>query len=61
MSNQEHIKKIFYNFYLFQENDPVASVLRDSSEEGQKVVRNKGDQFLAVFKRIEDNYDQCPS
>jgi tRNA (guanine-N7-)-methyltransferase len=30
--------------------------LYESSEEGQKVTRNKGDKFLAVFRRIADPY-----
>ena len=28
--------------------------LYESTEEGKKVTRNKGDKFPAVFKRIED-------
>lgn len=35
-------------------NDPVVNVLRDCSEEGQKVLRNNGKHFLGIFKRIED-------
>nr|XP_024214956.1 uncharacterized protein LOC106677331 isoform X3 [Halyomorpha halys] len=34
--------------------DPVIDILLDSSEEGQKVTRNNGSKFLAIFKRIED-------
>lgn len=30
--------------------------LYESTEEGQKVTRNSGDKFLAIFKRIADNY-----
>ncbi|XP_066582056.1 tRNA (guanine-N(7)-)-methyltransferase [Prorops nasuta] len=35
--------------------DPIIDKLFDSTEEGKKVTRNKGDKFLAVFKRISDN------
>jgi tRNA (guanine-N7-)-methyltransferase len=38
-------------------DDPVVPKLTDSSEEGKKVVRNKGSHFLAVFERIEDAYE----
>jgi len=34
--------------------DVIVSKLYESTEEGQKVSRNKGDKFLAVFRRIED-------
>ncbi|CAG9862010.1 unnamed protein product [Phyllotreta striolata] len=36
------------------EEDPVVDKLYSSTEEGQKVTRNNGDKFLAVFKRIAD-------
>lgn len=36
--------------------DVVVPKLYESSEEGQKVTRNKGDKFLAVFRRIADPY-----
>lgn len=36
--------------------DPIVEKLYESTEEGQKVTRNKGDKFLAVFKRIPDPY-----
>ncbi|KZC05652.1 tRNA (guanine-N(7)-)-methyltransferase [Dufourea novaeangliae] len=36
--------------------DPIVEKLYESTEEGQKVTRNKGDKFLAVFKRISDPY-----
>lgn len=36
--------------------DQVVSLLLDCTEEGQKVTRNKGQKFLAVFKRIPDPY-----
>lgn len=35
------------------DKDPIVEKLYDSSEEGKKVTRNKGDKFLAVFRRIE--------
>ncbi|PSN35443.1 hypothetical protein C0J52_22995 [Blattella germanica] len=38
-------------------SDPIVEKLYDSSEEGQKVTRNKGDKFLAVFRRIPDPYE----
>lgn len=34
--------------------DPVIDILLDSSEEGQKVARNNGSKFMAIFKRVED-------
>ena len=34
--------------------DVIVTKLYESTEEGQKVSRNKGDKFLAVFRRIED-------
>lgn len=33
-------------------SDPITEKLYASSEEGQKVSRNDGDKFLAVFRRI---------
>ncbi|CAH1401960.1 unnamed protein product [Nezara viridula] len=36
------------------EGDPVIDILLDSSEEGQKVARNNGPKFMAIFKRVED-------
>ncbi|XP_015605439.1 tRNA (guanine-N(7)-)-methyltransferase [Cephus cinctus] len=38
--------------------DPIVEKLYESTEEGQKVTRNKGDKFLAVFRRIPDRYIQ---
>ncbi|XP_014209127.1 tRNA (guanine-N(7)-)-methyltransferase [Copidosoma floridanum] len=35
-------------------SDPIIEKLYESTEEGQKVTRNKGDKFLAVFRRISD-------
>ena len=34
--------------------DIIVKKLYESTEEGQKVSRNKGDKFLAVYRRIED-------
>lgn len=34
--------------------DPIVEKLYESTEEGQKVTRNKGDKFVAIFKRIAD-------
>lgn len=36
------------------ESDPVVEKLYDSTEEGMKVTRNKGDKFCAVFRRTQD-------
>ncbi|XP_043269237.1 tRNA (guanine-N(7)-)-methyltransferase [Venturia canescens] len=36
--------------------DPIVEKLYESTEEGQKVTRNKGDKYLAVFRRIADPY-----
>ncbi|KAF7993667.1 hypothetical protein HCN44_010262 [Aphidius gifuensis] len=38
-------------------NDPIVPKLYGSTEEGQKVTRNNGDKFLAVFRRVADSYD----
>ncbi|XP_034949578.1 tRNA (guanine-N(7)-)-methyltransferase [Chelonus insularis] len=59
----EWIVKHFEEHCLFQrisddelKNDPVIPKLYESTEEGQKVTRNKGDKYLAVFRRIPDPY-----
>lgn len=36
--------------------DPVVEKLYQSTEEGQKVTRNNGDKFVAVFQRVRDPY-----
>lgn len=41
---------------MFQDTDPIVPKLYESTEEGQKVTRNKGDKFLAVFRRIPDKF-----
>ncbi|XP_074661039.1 tRNA (guanine-N(7)-)-methyltransferase-like [Tubulanus polymorphus] len=38
-------------------DDPIVPKLYDSTEEGQKVTRNNGDKYLAVFERVSDPYD----
>ena len=46
----------------FQKEDVVVKKLYDSTEEGQKVTRNSGEKWLAVFRRIEDpliSMDTC--
>ena len=40
----------------FKQNDELIPKLIDCSEEGKKVVRNKGKHFVAVFKRIQDSF-----
>jgi len=49
----------FSKFPLFEElskdeieQDIIVPHLFDSSEEGQKVTRNKGEKFYCIFKRI---------
>ncbi|XP_045445448.1 tRNA (guanine-N(7)-)-methyltransferase isoform X1 [Melitaea cinxia] len=37
-------------------NDKIVDKLFESTEEGQKVTRNNGEKFLAVFKRVPDNF-----
>jgi len=43
--------------------DLIVTKLYESTEEGQKVTRNNGDKFLAVYRRIEDpvSLTQCQS
>ncbi|CAE1325128.1 trmB [Acanthosepion pharaonis] len=59
----EWMVKHFEEFPLFErvqddelQNDIIVEKLYDSTEEGQKVTRNKGNKFLAVFRRIADPY-----
>ncbi|XP_005099484.1 tRNA (guanine-N(7)-)-methyltransferase [Aplysia californica] len=54
----------FMQFPLFErvneedlKEDIVVEKLYTSTEEGQKVTRNKGDKWLAVFRRIESRPD----
>lgn len=44
--------KNWFDFFV-QESDPVVEKLYETSEEGQKVTRNKGDKFVAVYRRIK--------
>lgn len=36
------------------ERDPCVQVMKDATEEGKKVTRNKGHKFVAVFRRKAD-------
>lgn len=44
------------SFIFFQASDIVASKILDSTEEGKKVTRNKGDKFVKVFRRINPKF-----
>lgn len=35
------------------DNDPCVQVMINKTEQGQKVQRNKGDKYWAIFKRKE--------
>lgn len=48
-------KIILFSFSL-KKTDPIVEKLYESTEEGQKVTRNKGDKYLAVFRRVMDPY-----
>ena len=37
-----------------QEEDECVKIMRIETEEGKKVERNKGQKFVALFKRLED-------
>ncbi|KAH8666666.1 guanine-N(7)--methyltransferase [Xylariales sp. PMI_506] len=37
-----------------QEADPCVNIMRTETEEGKKVERNKGQKFVALFRRIEE-------
>ncbi|KAI5922792.1 putative methyltransferase [Camillea tinctor] len=37
-----------------QEADPCVGIMRTETEEGKKVERNKGQKFVALFRRLED-------
>lgn len=57
------MKKHFIQHPLFEAvseeelaQDPVVEKLYQSTEEGQKVTRNKGVKLVAVFRRIQDPY-----
>jgi tRNA (guanine-N7-)-methyltransferase len=38
------------------ETDPVVGKLYESTEEGQKVSRNAGEKWCAVFQRVADTF-----
>ncbi|CAG8522360.1 7580_t:CDS:2 [Paraglomus occultum] len=40
------------------EKDPVVPYVRTATEEGRKVERNKGDKFLACYRRIKDEEEE---
>ncbi|KAJ1816186.1 tRNA (guanine-N(7)-)-methyltransferase (tRNA(m7G46)-methyltransferase) [Coemansia sp. RSA 2599] len=40
------------------ENDPAVPCVVNSTEEGKKVARNKGNKYLACYRRIEDPAEQ---
>jgi tRNA (guanine-N7-)-methyltransferase len=35
-------------------NDPCVAVMKEATEEGKKVTRNKGNKYVAVFRRKAD-------
>jgi tRNA (guanine-N7-)-methyltransferase len=37
-----------------QEADPCVEIMRTATEESKKVERNKGQKFVALFRRVED-------
>lgn len=41
------------NIHSPQDADPVVEKLYATSEEGQKVTRNKGDKFVAIYRRVK--------
>ena len=47
---------LFNYFHVYKAQDPVVEKLYQSTEEGQKVTRNKGIKLVAVFRRIQDPY-----
>lgn len=52
---RENFKHFFYSLVYFppnQKEDKVVPLLPDSSEEGQKVSRQNGVKYLAVFRRV---------
>ncbi|XP_046840668.1 tRNA (guanine-N(7)-)-methyltransferase-like isoform X2 [Xenia sp. Carnegie-2017] len=60
----EWMKKHFIQHPLFeelsqdeQEKDPIVPELGMSSEEAKKVTRNGGAKLIAIFRRIEDKFD----
>ncbi|KAJ8047979.1 tRNA (guanine-N(7)-)-methyltransferase [Holothuria leucospilota] len=60
---QDWMTKHFTEHPLFQavpkneqDEDPVIPLLYESTEEGKKVSRNKGEKYLGIFRRISDPY-----
>ena len=52
----------FSAFPLFERCEPdaedkAAQVLIGSTEEGKKVLRNKGESWTAIFRRIDDPHE----
>ena len=42
---------------VFQQDDPILPKLSKSTEEGKKVTRNRGETFVAVYKRVQDSQE----
>lgn len=48
------------NYYIhcptnhIQTADPLSEKIVTCTEEGKKVIRNNGDKFVAIFRRIRD-------
>lgn len=55
--SQKSKSAIILQIFFIKDKDPIVEKLYESTEEGQKVTRNKGDKFLAVFKRIPDPFE----
>jgi tRNA (guanine-N7-)-methyltransferase len=39
-------------FFCIQASDPSVEAMTNGTEEGQKVTRNGGSKYIAVFRRI---------
>ncbi|XP_065072268.1 tRNA (guanine-N(7)-)-methyltransferase B-like [Rhopilema esculentum] len=59
------MKEHFNDHPLFRElekeeykDDPVVDKVYNSTEEGKKVARNKGNKYFAMFERIEDPFEK---
>lgn len=37
-----------------EEQDECVAIMKSETEEGKKVERNKGQKFVALFRRLED-------
>lgn len=60
----EWMVKHFEEYPLFKRveesalnEDPIVAKLYDSTEEGQKVTRNNGEKFVALFQRVADPFE----